>query len=493
LPDMKGQVVLAHLFDTETGKLTSAQVRISEDRHMHTAFIGDTGFGKTVAAERLCYESAMEWHQRNIVLDFGAGWRRMLNAPLNKARVDIWGLYPGAVRPLRWNPLQIGQRVAPDRQLRATAELFANAGQMGPRQLGFMRRALRALFADHGVLTSDREVLQHKTWGHVQAGEEDAINAFRQEKGLPAIPLLTGMALLKLEAVDRQALAIHRSKQVDMTDWYEVLAGYKPDLQRKRDYSSLTSLEGVLLRLDAFISGEMALMYGKGEGTIAIEDLGLLGPADDRWGIAILEGGAEMDEYAKATLLGLIAWHLYNDAVVRRRESVGGRGQKLPLMNIFWEEANKVLGGIAAGPSGGSDDGGRHQTTALFQAMWRDGRKYGVFNHIVLQTVSEVAPGIFSSCNNIFAGQTKAIKDRDMVLAHLAKSEKGFTDEEYKRFISRMPRAMAICKLGFGWETFEMDAMLTRPIMLPGNEPTDAQLLAWYQTVDGMKNSRRAQ
>jgi hypothetical protein len=56
-----------------------------------------------------------------------------------------------------------------------------------------------------------------------------------------------------------------------------------------------------------------------------------------------------------------------------------------------------------------------------------------------------------------------------------------------------MPRAMAICKLGFGWETFELDAMLTRPIMLPGNEPTDAELLTWYQTVDGMENSRRGQ
>jgi hypothetical protein len=176
--------------------------------------------------------------------------------------------------------------------------------------------------------------------------------------------------------------------------------------------------------------------------------------------------------------------------VVRRRESVGASDQKLPLMNIFWEEANKVLGGIAAGPTGGNDEAARSQTTALFQAMWRDGRKYGVFSHIVLQTVSEVAPGISSSCNNVFIGQTKAIKDRDLVLAHLAKSEKGFTDEEYKRFVSRMPRAMAICKLGFGWETYEMEAMLARPIMLPAQEPTDAELGVWYQRVDRIKNNK---
>ncbi len=104
--------------------------------------------------------------------------------------------------------------------------------------------------------------------------------------------------------------------------------------------------------------------------------------------------------------------------------------------------------------------------------------------------MSEVASGISSSCNNVFIGQTKAIKDRDLVLAHLAKSEKGFTDEEYKRFVSRMPRAMAICKLGFGWETYEMEAMLARPIMLPAQEPTDAELRAWYQRVGRINNNK---
>ncbi|MGD9099481.1 MAG: serine-rich protein, partial [Anaerolineae bacterium] len=421
LPDMKGQVVLAHLFDTETGRLTKAQVRLAQDRHMHTAFVGDTGSGKTVAAERLCFETALRWRHRNIVLDFGAGWRRLFDAPIppesgGKARVDVWQLYPGAVRPLRWNPLQIGRRIPPDRQLRATAELFANAGQMGPRQLGFMRRALREAYLARGVLTSDRKVLSDAAWGRVQGGEEAAINAYRREKGLPARSAPAGTDLRDLEAIDRQALAIHRSRQVDMGDWYELLAGYKAELQRQRDAPSLTSLEGVLLRLDAFVQGEMGLMYGKGDDTIAIEDLGLLGPADDRWGIAILEGGAEMDEYAKATLLGLIAWHLYNDAIVRRREAVGNSGNQLPTMNIFWEEANKVLGGIAAGPTGGRDDAaasGRNQTSALFQAMWRDGRKYGVYNHVILQTASEIAPGILSSSNNIFVGQTKAVRDRD--------------------------------------------------------------------------------
>ena len=82
----------------------------------------------------------------------------------------------------------------------------------------------------------------------------------------------------------------------------------------------------------------------------------------------------------------------------------------------------------------------------------------------------------------------RAERARDS-LAAMARSEKGFTDEEYKRFVSRMPRAMAICKLGYGWETYELEPMLTRPLIVPGDEPTDAELLAWYQAVDAMKKN----
>ncbi len=487
-PDMRGEVVLAHQWSTETGELTDAPVRLTEDRHMHTAFIGDTGFGKTVAAERLCVETALRWGHRNVVLDFGAGWRKLFHAPgVDKARVDVWGLYPGAVRPLRWNPLQIGKRIDPGQQLRATTELFANAGQMGPRQLGLLRRALREIYVQNGVLTTEREVQESATWGRVRQGEAEVIAAFRQERGWPPTMFLVGTPLAGLEATDRQALAIHRSQQVDVGDWYRKLQSYVPIYEEKRDSPTLTSLEGILLRLDTFTMGDMAAMYGKGADTRAIEDLGLLGPSDDPWGIAILEGGAALDEYAKASLLGLIAWHLYHDAIARRREVVSG-GAGLPTMNIFWEEANKILSGVAG--TVGNDDAGPAGVTELYQMMWRDGRKYGVFNHPLLQSVSEIAPGIFSSCNNLFVSQTKAIKDRDLVLAALAKSEKGFTDEEYKRFVSRMPRAMAICKMGYGWETFELEPMVVRPLMVKAPEPTDGQLAERYWAMRASGNDR---
>jgi len=44
----------------------------------------DTGYGKTVAAERLVVETAGKQHARVVVLDPGAEWRWLLNAPLGE-------------------------------------------------------------------------------------------------------------------------------------------------------------------------------------------------------------------------------------------------------------------------------------------------------------------------------------------------------------------------------------------------------------------------
>ena len=143
-----------------------------------------------------------------------------------------------------------------------------------------------------------------------------------------------------------------------------------------------------MLRLEPFTQGELALMYGGGEGSIAIEDLGLLGPEPnpaDRWGLCVIEGGAEMDEYSKTVVLSLIACHLYNDSVIRRRETIGGFNRPL---DIFWEEANKILNGVVE--TVGSNDGGSpaSMATQLWEAMWRDGGKYLIFMHPIVQTVS---------------------------------------------------------------------------------------------------------
>ena len=115
-------------------------------------------------------------------------------------------------------------------------------------------------------------------------------------------------------------------------------------------------------------------------------------------------------------------------------------------------------------------------TTELFQAMWRDGRKYSVFLHPIVQTASALPPGIVSSCNNAFYSQSKGIKDRDAIMAHLAFSERGFTDEDYKRFLSRMPLAMSICKLGYTADIKNTTPFLARPVMVPAATPSDAEI-----------------
>jgi hypothetical protein len=265
---------------------------------------------------------------------------------------------------------------------------------------------------------------------------------------------------------------VHRSKAVDFVSWHAELQAIF-DRINPRQVSDRTAIEGIMLRIEPFVAGEMEQMYGRGEGSIAVESLGLLGPAHDPWGISVLEGGAEMDEFAKAVVFSLVAWHLYNDAVVRRRLAIG-RGPQRELQ-IFFEEANKVLGGVAGMDSDRQIGGG--QTSDLWLQMWRDGRKYGIWLHVIAQTVSELPPGILSSCNNAFFSQTKHPADRDLIMSHLAFSEKGFTDEDYKRFLSRMPIAQAVCKLGYATDVAHTMPFLCRPVLVPAVEPPDRELL----------------
>jgi len=470
LPDMDGDVVLGHLISTETGDLTDAQVRLSQERMFHTIFAGNTGYGKSVAAERLALETTARWKYRTIVLDFGQGWRKMLNAPGLQGHVEIYQLQPGAMRPLRWNPLQFGKRIDPEQQLRAICDLFANAGGMGPRQLGFMRRALIDLYLEHGALTADRQVLANAAWNLVRdANEEDAIARRMQELSLPPRNLV-GVHLSALTAVERQALACHRSREVDIPGWYERLDKMHKALPEK-SITDRTSLEGVLLRLEPFSRGEVALMYGKvkGDNVMTIEDVSM------PWGMTIFEGGAELDEFSKVALLSMMAWHLYTDAVRRRREELNQGGFK-NWMQIYFEEANKVLSGVGQTVGSESDSGGGASTAQQFQDMWRDGRKYRVWMHLITQSPSTLPPGIVDSCNNAFIVQLKNPKDRDLMMAHLALSEKGFVDEHYKRFISRMEVAKSIIKLGYSMERGDVQPMLAEALMVPAREPTDAEI-----------------
>ena len=146
-------------YSPETGDLTPAPVRLDPDRHFHTLFAADTTYGKTVSAIRLVYETALHWEMPSVVLDWGAGWRRLLNAPGLAGRVNILQLWPYAARPLRWNPLQIGRNIPPETQWRAFADVFGSITQLGvKRQKQELLEALRICYIRTGVLIDDPQV-----------------------------------------------------------------------------------------------------------------------------------------------------------------------------------------------------------------------------------------------------------------------------------------------------------------------------------------------
>lgn len=546
-PQIDGEVVLGRQWSVEIGELTNAPLRLSLPRHFHTAIIGDTGFGKTVAAETLALGTTVNWKFRTIVLDFGQGWRRAANFNGLNGRVDVRQLFPGARRPLRWNFLQLPKRTDAIQHSTNVATLFANAGRMGERQVGFMRRALVELYGLNGVmlgeieevfarkmeplsfqinklkreienLIKDIDLIREKEEGDdaekdspeekkpgkpkltkddraelskkneelaekqkkmKRLTEELAALRKRQKEVLvvsdveaASLGIEAGLSVYELRPDQQQALAVSRSRRVSVRDWLATLREYQAEATRKGDQTDRTSLEGVLLRLEQFEKGSMLAQYGPGPDCIAIEDLGLLGPEDDPWGITVVEGGAEMDEFAKAALFSLMAVTIYQDAVIRRRETLTGK--RFPPLQIFFEEANKVFSGVAAS---GSDDTRASSTAAIWESIFRDARKYKILLIVLAQTASQLPSGIMSSCANIFVFQTKDGKDRDILLPHLARSEKGIVNTEYKRYLARIPKTYAIVKLGYSEDVFDVEPVLMRPIYLPGDEPSDDEIV----------------
>ena len=451
-PDMPGEVVLGHQYSYEISveEPTDVPVRLTQDRMSNWAFCADTRMGKSVAAERLVFEVVTQWSYRVIVADFGAGWRKLVNA-LPRGLVDLWGLSPSSPRPIRWNPLQIGRRILAEEQMAATVELLCNAGRMGERQQGFMLETLEKLYIDHGVLTHDPAIWQHDKWGWVQDDERKVL----ADAGI-SLPANKRVALADLDDDALQILAVHRSKQVDMVMWYESL---RKLMRTFRDGSpSRNAIEGVLLRLRHLTKGRMAQMYGRGEGSLAIEDLAL------PYGLCILEGGARMSQYAKAALLSLMTWHLYTDAVARREEGLEGV-EHAPML-LLLEEGNKIVTGVQVGQA----DGPRIQSD-IIPSMFRDAGKYNIFLGIIFQSPSESPPGILSSCNNIAVGQLKSGEDVKTVMSSLARSPVGFVDTNYARFINRMQRGQFVLKLGLAWDVAKTEPLLYRPLMVEAHEP----------------------
>lgn len=453
-PIMNGDVILGHQFSPLTRDLTSAQVRLDQDRLFHTMFAADTGFGKTVAAMRLAYETTLQWHLRTVVLDFGAGWRALLNAPGLDGHVDIRQLWPSAARPLRWNPLQIGRNINPETQWRAFADIFGSVARLGvKRQKQELLDALRKVYNGAGVLVDDPEVRRDPQWGIVwEQIEADLVGA----------SIGTPLGDLSLSA--RQKLAVHRSGKVGLPDLYRTIEDKLAGVP-SRDTMLTGVLEGILYRLNALVQGAASVQFSPGPDTVPMEDLA------KPWGIAIIEGGMFLDDFGKAFLLGWIGWHLYTDMVARRVHEVN---TDEPILQIFFEEANKIFGGVDGG--GNEDDTGGISLSQRFGDMFRDARKYKSRLHVITQAPSLIPQDIISSCNNLVVGFLKNPKDKDIVLSGIARSEKGFVDEPWRRFLADLQIGMFIGRFPYSSQREFQQPFLFRPLPVGAPEPTDDEI-----------------
>ncbi len=451
-PDMPGDVVLGHQYSPTTHDLTNAPVRLDKKHLFHTMFAGDTGWGKSVSAVRMAYETTLHWHTRTVVLDFGAGWRALLNAPGLEGHVDIRQLWPDAPRPLRWNPLQIGRNIDPETQWRAFADIFGSIAKLGVRrQKQELLDALRTVYLKAGVLVDDPEIRNDPVWGRVRADEADAV-------GVDA-----NTPLGDLTWQQKQAVAVLRSSRVGLSDLYRQVETKLRDVP-PRDTMLQGVLEGILYRLNPLVQGAASRLFASGTDVVPVEDMAR------PWGVLVVEGGSFLDDFGKAFLLGWLGWHLYTDMMARRVRHLSAPDE--PLLQIFFEEANKIFGGIEQD----SSDTEGISAAQRFGDMFRDARKYGVRLHIITQAPSLIPPDIVSSCNNLSIAFLKQPKDKDIVLSALARSEKGFRDEEWRRFLSDMGIGMAIGRFPYDEDRARQRPILYRPLMLDVPEPDDEEI-----------------
>ncbi len=450
-PDMTGDIVIGHQYSPETAQLTNAQVRVDFATLMHQGFFGDTGFGKSVAAIRQVYEEVLKHHLRAVVQDFGAGWRQMLNAPGLEGHVNILQLWPDAVRPFRWNPLQIGRHINPETQWRAFSDVFGSVSQLGvKRQKQELLDSLREVYLQSGVLVDDPMVRTDYKWGKVQPGDEANLVA-----AAPATPL-DG-----LTSQQRQLLAVHRSQFVGLEDLYRAIEAKLASVNA-RDTMLRGVLEGITMRLNQLVQGTAAKQFAPGPDCTPLENL------SRPWGVTIIEGGSFLDEFSKAFLLAWVGWHLHTDMVSRRVNEVRDE----PKLCIVYEEANKIFGA----PKSGGEEGGGTDISSYAEAQFRDARKYGIFYKIIAQTPSAIAPGIISSCSNVVYSFLKNPKDKDLALSSIARSERGFYDEEWRRFLDDMPIGMAMGRFAYTADRRKQRTFLFRPLMLDVPEPTSEEI-----------------
>ncbi len=477
--DSGAKALLGYQYSTETGELTRFPVFLSEQRHTHTLFQGDTGSGKSELGYRVAYECWGTFRHRVIVLEFGQGWSRFINSQIPRASFELYQLQPDSARPLRWPILTIPRLINPEWYVTALCEVIANAGKLGPVQVGILQTTLRTLYIQYGVLLAEDEVLKRDEFATVSAVEADRL-------GLPV-----GLRVESLTADQVQRLAVFRSRKVSLKTWIDMIEAGKADKTvSERERQAIATL---LFRLRQLTFGQARQMFGAladDEDAVAIEDLGMPKRPGERPGFVVIEGGDRLRPFPRALLLGLLAVIIYNSAKIRYAQA-GGRAPF--ATDVFWEEAQKVLTGDDE--QGGSSEGGSQTSTIeTFTEMWRDGRRYRMYQHPLVQNLAQLPDGIVPSCNNGFFFRSKNEKDHKVILSYINRSPSGFVDQDYQRFLPRMTTGMCIAKIGGGSEQQiqDMEPVLMRPLRVPMLAPSDQELRDYYNTLPALRKDDKS-
>lgn len=101
----------------------------------------------------------------------------------------------------------------------------------------------------------------------------------------------------------------------------------------------------------------------------------------------------------------------------------------------------------------------------------------GIWLHVICQSPALLPPGILSSCNNLAAAELKNPKDRDLIIAALARSEKGLVDELWRRFLARIAVGQFVGRFGYSRDLADMEPVLFQPLLLNLPEPTDEEIV----------------
>ena len=451
--DLKGDVVLGHQYSPETMELTDTPVRFDPWAFMHFLFAGASGYGKSVAAERLVYELAKKLGFQVVVLDFGFGWRKMLNAPGLEGLVDVRQLAPFGPRPLRWNPLRISRYIPPTQFIKGFIDTWDQLTQMGQKQQRIWFETLvRDLYLEAGALTDDPDVWDDPQWGIVRPEEADRVGVSAET------PLRDLVRRGDLDALQR--LAVLRSAQLSLKDLYARIEAAMEDLA-PRDRILKDILSGLLVRLRPLVVGATALQFAPGPDAVDLPDL-LEGRR-----IVVFEGKG-LDKRAAGFLLGWAGWVLYYDRVNRRQRQMDTR----PLF-MFYEEANVVFSGLSAT---GDRDAGTQSLAESYDNMVRDSRKYRIFFGFATQSPSLLPTGVLHSCPNLVIGRLTDPEDKKQVLSLLGFTEVGFQDNEMRRLLSDLSVAMMLGRLSYDFDRRMTQPFLFRPLLLDVPEPIDDEI-----------------